>query len=124
MTGIPRARPVFTSKRPAWIVNISNDAWFGPSGPPQHLAQARLRAIEEGLPIVRATPTGISAVLDANGRIVASQAAGTFGVISASLPPPLPPTLFARFGHQATLVFGLLLVGLGIVIEQRSRIFG
>jgi apolipoprotein N-acyltransferase len=115
---------VEAAKRPAWIVNISNDAWFGPSGPPQHLAQARLRAIEEGLPIVRATPTGISAVLDANGRIVASQAAGTFGVISASLPPPLPPTLFARFGHQATLVFGLLLVGLGIVIEQRSRIFG
>ena len=62
--------------------------------------------------------------VDANGRIVASQAAGKFGVISASLPPPLPPTLFARFGHQTTLVFGLLLVGLGIVIEQRSRIFG
>jgi apolipoprotein N-acyltransferase len=111
-------------KRPSWIVNISNDAWFGPSGPPQHLAQARLRAIEEGLPIVRATPTGISAVLDANGRIVASQAAGKFGVISASLPPPLPPTTFARFGHQATLIFGLLLVGIGILIEQRSRIFG
>ena len=115
---------VDAGKRPAWIVNISNDAWFGPSGPPQHLAQARLRAIEEGLPIVRATPTGISAVLDANGRIVASQATGKFGVISVSLPPPLPPSLFARFGHQTTLVFGLLLVGLGIVIEQRSRTFG
>ena len=114
---------VDAAKRPGWIVNISNDAWFGPAGPPQHLAQARLRAIEEGLPIVRATPTGISAVIDANGRIVASEAPGKIGVISVSLPPPLPETLFARFGHQTTLVFGLLLAGLALVIDRRRRIF-
>jgi apolipoprotein N-acyltransferase len=114
---------VDAAKRPGWIVNISNDAWFGPAGPPQHLAQARLRAIEEGLPIARATPTGISAVIDANGRIVASEAPARIGVISVSLPPPLPETLFARFGHQTTLVFGLLLVGLALVIDRRRRIF-
>jgi apolipoprotein N-acyltransferase len=114
---------VDANKRPGWIVNISNDAWFGASGPPQHLAQARLRAIEEGLPIVRATPTGISAVLDANGRIVASEAPGKVGVISVSLPPPLPETFFARFGHQTTLVFGLLLAAAALVIDRRRRIF-
>ncbi len=114
---------VDATRRPGWIANISNDAWFGPAGPPQHLAQARLRAIEEGLPIVRATPTGISAVIDANGRIVASEAPGKIGVISVSLPPPLPVTLFARFGHQTTLVFGLLLAGLALVVDRRRRIF-
>ena len=112
---------VDASNRPGWIVNISNDAWFGPSGPPQHLAQARLRAIEEGLPIVRATPTGISAVIDANGRIVAAEAPGKVGVISVSLPPPLPATVFARFGHQATFVFGLLLAALALAIDRWRR---
>ena len=114
---------VDATRRPGWIVNISNDAWFGPAGPPQHLAQARLRAIEEGLPIVRATPTGISAVIDANGRIVASQAPGKMGVISVALPPPLPETLFARFGHLTALVFGLLLAGLALLIDRQRRIF-
>ena len=112
---------VDASNRPGWIVNISNDAWFGPSGPPQHLAQARLRAIEEGLPIVRATPTGISAVIDANGRIVAAEAPSKVGVISVSLPPPLPATVFARFGHQATFVFGLLLAVLALAIDRWRR---
>jgi apolipoprotein N-acyltransferase len=115
---------VDAARRPGWIVNISNDAWFGPSGPPQHLAQARLRAIEEGLPIVRATPTGISAVIDANGRVVASEAPGKIGVISVSLPPPLPATLFARFGHQTSAVLGLLFAALGLVIDRRQRLIG
>ncbi|MFZ4690328.1 MAG: apolipoprotein N-acyltransferase, partial [Polymorphobacter sp.] len=108
-------------KRPAWIVNISNDAWFGASGPPQHLAQARLRAIEEGLPVARATPTGISAMIDAYGKVVASETAGKVGVISVALPPPLPATLFARFGHQVTAIFGLLLLGLGFGIDRLRR---
>ncbi|KPF61630.1 hypothetical protein IP88_15585 [alpha proteobacterium AAP81b] len=106
-------------KRPAWIVAISNDAWFGASGPPQHLAQARLRAIEEGLPVVRATPTGISAILDANGRDVAVQPAGTQGVISFTLPPPLPPPFFARQGHWPPLWLGLALAGGGLLIARR-----
>ena len=115
---------VDAARRPGWIVNISNDAWFGPSGPPQHLAQARLRAIEEGLPIVRATPTGISAVIDANGRIVASEAPGKVGVISVSLPPPLPATLFARFGHQTSAMLGLLFAVLGLAIDRGRRLLG
>ena len=59
------------ANRPDFIFNPSNDAWFGRWGPPQHLAQARLRAVEEGLPVIRSTPTGISAVIDADGRVVA-----------------------------------------------------
>jgi apolipoprotein N-acyltransferase len=87
--------------RPAWIVNISNDAWFGrTSGPWQHLNIASYRAIEEGLPMVRATPTGISAVIDAYGRIAPGQelGQGAFGVIDAPLPPALAPTPFSHWG--------------------------
>jgi apolipoprotein N-acyltransferase len=88
--------------RAAWIVNISNDAWFGKtSGPWQHLNIASYRAIEEGLPMVRATPTGVSAVIDAYGRIAPGQrlGQGAFGVIDAPLPPALAPTPFSRWGE-------------------------
>ncbi len=108
-------------KRPSWIVNISNDAWFGASGPPQHLAQARLRAIEEGLPIVRATPTGISAIIDGHGNLQSTQAPGTRGVLSANLPPPLPATLFSQVGHLASLAFGTVLALVGMAIERVRR---
>jgi len=96
--------------RAAWIVNISNDAWFGTaSGPIQHLNMASYRAIEEGLPMVRATPTGVSAVIDAFGRIAPGQrlGEGAFGIIDAPLPPALAPTPFNRFGDTA---FWLMLV--------------
>ena len=106
--------------RPAWLLNVSNDAWFGASGPPQHLAQARLRAIEEGLPVARATPTGISAMVDARGRVIKSLGQQIMGVISTPLPPPLPPTLFARLGHWTSLIFGLLLIF--AVFAKRKRI--
>ena len=105
--------------RPAWIVNISNDAWFGAWGPPQHLAQARLRAIEEGLPIARVTPTGISAIVDAHGRVVASIAQHVMATLSLRLPPPLPPTLFARFAHGTSAVFGGLLLIVAVVVRRR-----
>lgn len=96
--------------RPAILFNPSNDAWFGGWGPPQHLAQARMRAIEEGLPILRSTPTGISAIIDAHGRIVASAGMGEARAIEAPMPEALPPTLFARLGNwMAWLVAGLLL---------------
>jgi apolipoprotein N-acyltransferase len=88
--------------RPAWIVNVSNDAWFGrTSGPWQHLNIASYRAIEEGLPMVRATPTGVSAIIDAFGRALpgAELGQGAFGVIDAPLPPPLPPTPYSRWGE-------------------------
>src|SRR5205085_11436769 len=77
--------------RPDFIFNPSNDAWFGAWGPPQHLAQARLRAIEEGLPVLRATPTGISAVIDANGAVLDHLPLGAMGAIDTRLPPPLAP---------------------------------
>jgi len=107
--------------RPDWIFNPSNDAWFGGWGPPQHLAQARLRALEEGLPIVRATPTGISAVIDADGRIVKSLPLGTAGVIDARLPLARPPTLFARFGNMLPLLFALLLAVAAIAVRRKAR---
>ena len=96
--------------RAAWIVNVSNDAWFGTaSGPVQHLNIASYRAIEEGLPMVRATPTGVSAFIDAFGRIVPGQrlGEGAFGVIDAPLPPALAPTPFNRWGDTA---FWLMLI--------------
>lgn len=106
------AAVVDEAHRPAWIVNISNDAWFGAWGPPQHLAQARLRAIEEGLPIARVTPTGISAMIDANGQIIGAIGPHKAASLSLRVPPPHPPTLFARFAHWTSFTFGLaLLVG-------------
>jgi apolipoprotein N-acyltransferase len=107
--------------RPAFIFNPSNDAWFGAWGPPQHLAQARLRALEEGLPVLRSTPTGISAVIDANGRLVNSLPWGTAGVIDSRLPLPKPPTLFARLGNLLPFLFALLLVGIAIAVRPKRR---
>ncbi len=106
--------------RPDFIFNPSNDAWFGAWGPPQHLAQARLRAIEEGLPVVRATPTGISAVIDAHGRVLDSIPAGA-GAIDAHLPGTAAPTLFARFGNILPLAFALLLVAGAIALRRKAR---
>jgi apolipoprotein N-acyltransferase len=107
--------------RPDFIFNPSNDAWFGAWGPPQHLAQARLRAIEEGLPVVRATPTGISAVIDAQGRLLHSLALGRAGAIDARLPLAAPPTPFARFGNLLSFAFALLLVAAAIAVERKRR---
>ena len=106
--------------RPAWIVNISNDAWFGAWGPPQHLAQARLRAIEEGLPIARVTPTGISAVIDAHGRVVASIDQHQAATLSLRMPPPLPPTLFSRYAHWTSFAFGLVLLVAAVATRRRA----
>lgn len=107
--------------RPDFIFNPSNDAWFGEIGPPQHLAQARLRAIEEGLPVVRATPTGISAIIDADGRMLHSLPLGTAGRIDARLPTAKPPTLFARFGNILPLGFAVLLIGISLLPLARRR---
>jgi apolipoprotein N-acyltransferase len=104
--------------RPGFIFNPSNDAWFGRWGPPQHLAQARMRALEEGLPVLRATPTGISAVIDADGRLLASLPWRQQGVIDSRLPSPRPPTPFARLGNWLPLLFALLLA-VAAVLPQR-----
>ncbi len=107
--------------RPDFIFNPSNDAWFGAWGPPQHLAQARLRAIEEGLPVIRATPTGISAVIDADGRIVEALPMHAAGRIDAFIPKAHAPTLFARYGNMLPVGFALLLLALAIAFRRRGR---
>jgi apolipoprotein N-acyltransferase len=108
--------------RPAFIFNPSNDAWFGSWGPPQHLAQARLRAAEEGLPVLRATPTGISAVIDGRGNIVKQLPMHSQGVIDAVLPAAAnSPPLFARWGNIIPLTLALLLIAGGIVLRRKRR---
>ncbi|WP_344709573.1 apolipoprotein N-acyltransferase [Sphingomonas humi] len=107
--------------RPDFLFNPSNDAWFGRWGPPQHLAQARLRAAEEGLPIIRSTPTGISAVIGADGRLLHSLPWRTAGAIDADLPAPRPPTFFSRHGNAIPLTLALLLLILAVGIDARAR---
>jgi len=114
-------RIVDEAHRPAIIFNPSTDAWFGRWGPPQHLAQARMRAIEEGLPIVRSTPTGISAVIAADGRLLATVPHETAGAIEVPMPPALPPTLFSRLGNFAALIVAFGFAAAAIAIRRRAR---
>ena len=109
------------NNRPDFIFNPSNDAWFGTIGPPQHLAQARLRAIEEGLPVIRSTPTGISAIIDADGRLLKSLPLGSDGRIDAFLPRAKAPTFFARFGNVIPLAFAGLLILLALLPLAQRR---
>ena len=107
--------------RPAWLLNVTNDAWYGDSpGPPQHFEQARLRAVEEGLPLARVAGTGISGVVDAWGRVVARRGSGETGTVDAALPPPRPPTLFSRLGNAPAMVFSLAVL---VVFAARRRAF-
>jgi len=109
------------ARRPRLLFNPSNDAWFGSWGPPQHLAQARMRAIEEGLPIVRATPNGISALIAADGALLATVPHMRAGTIEAALPPPAAPTLFSRIGNAMAAVVALVLIAAALVLRRRAR---
>jgi apolipoprotein N-acyltransferase len=128
--GAPRALPlicyeaIFPAEvatrdgRPGWIINLTNDGWFGIStGPYQHLAQARLRAIEQGLPLVRAANTGISAVIDPMGRIVARLGLGIEGVVDSRLPAAIAPTIYAGVGD----IPAAMIVALALLIVLRRR---
>jgi len=97
----PGAVVAAAERRPEWLLNITNDAWFGRSaGPHQHLAASRFRAVEEGLPLIRAANTGISAVFDAYGRTIARLDLGRVGVLDAPLPQPLRSrTVFSMLGN-------------------------
>jgi apolipoprotein N-acyltransferase len=99
-------------ERPDFLLQITNDAWFGGfSGPYQHLAQARMRAIEQGLPMIRVANTGISAMIDARGQIVAQLGLGEAGFIDATLPVKLPPTVYAKSGDVPII----LLIALSLI---------
>ena len=118
-------RNLRTLARPDWVLQITNDAWFGSaSGPWQHLAQARLRAVETGLPLVRAANTGVSAVIDARGRITASLGLNETGGLDAPLPGARPATPYARLGDTPWHVL-LVLAGLGALLaawRRRNRV--
>ena len=110
------------TNRPDFLFNPSNDAWFGRWGPPQHLAQARLRAAEEGIPIIRSTPNGISALVDARGKIVESLPWHRAGIIWADLPPPAASIgPFARLGNAIPLLLGLALLVAAIALRRTRR---
>jgi len=109
------------ANRPDFIFNPSNDGWFGAWGPPQHLAQARLRAIEEGLPVLRATTTGISAVIDANGRVVQHVQRHEAGRLDGIIPSAFGPTPFSRAGNMLPLGWAAVLIAATLVAMRRRR---
>jgi apolipoprotein N-acyltransferase len=133
LPGLPAAAPLICyeaifpdaiiardQKRPGWIVNVTNDGWFGiSSGPHQHLSASRMRSIEEGLPQARAANTGISAVIDPMGRVIARLGLGERGILDAPLPQAVAPTPYSRLGN---IIPVLLLLLTGIVIFRLRRL--
>ena len=114
---------IVAKPRPEWMVNITDDAWFGnTAGPRQALEAARMRAVEEGLPLLRAAATGISAAFDARGHEIARLGLGRRGVLVVQLPGALPPTLYARFGQEIPLAVAILAVVIAIATNPVSRI--
>lgn len=114
-------RVVDPGNRPQFIFNPSNDGWFGAWGPPQHLAQARLRAIEEGLPVLRATTTGISALIEPDGVVRQSLRHNRAGRIDGLIPRPRAATLFSRLGNVLALLWAAVFLGLSAVASRRAR---
>jgi len=110
------------SRRPDWILNLTNDGWFGEStGPHQHFAAARLRAVEQGLPLVRVANAGISAIVDAHGRVLKSLSLGQSGILDGPLPKALAePTAFARWGTYPLLGLAVLMILTGFIRRRRS----
>lgn len=108
---------VDAQQRPAWLLNVTNDGWFGDTpGPRQHFQQAVVRAVEEGLPLARAANTGISAIVDPYGRVRVYLPVGALGVVDGPLPAALPPTLYGRLGDMMFFIaLALALAIAGIV---------
>jgi apolipoprotein N-acyltransferase len=110
-------------ERPGYMLQITNDAWFGTfSGPFQHLQQAQFRAAEQGLPLIRAANTGVSAVIDANGRIVKSLALGVAGYLDVPMPGARAPTFYARTGDWPVGVIILVTLGALFFARKRNRV--
>jgi apolipoprotein N-acyltransferase len=115
-------RVVDSAKRPQWLLNLTNDGWFGTSsGPYQHFASARLRTVEEGLPLVRVANTGISALVDPYGRVLSEIGLGKSGVRDLPLPAAISPPLYARFGDGTLLAQLLTAAVLAWLLSRRSR---
>lgn len=109
------------ASRPDYLFNPSNDGWFGSWGPPQHLAQARMRAIEEGLPVLRSTTTGISAVIDARGVVRAHIGMHRADRLEGRIPPAAPPTLFSRLGNALPLGWAIVMIVASLVATRLRR---
>jgi apolipoprotein N-acyltransferase len=109
--------------RPAWLLNITNDAWYGfTSGPFQHVAITRVRAVEEGLPLARAANNGITAMFDPYGRVLGHLDLDAVGVLDEKLPQALPATLYSQLGDTAYFAM-LLLIGVGLILTRALRSF-
>lgn len=110
------------AERPGFLLSITNDGWFGnTTGPRQHYHQARVRAVEEGLPLLRAANNGISAVIDANGRALKTLQMNRRGVIDTALPGALPPPPYARFGDLILIVNAFLFLIASVLLVRRNR---
>ncbi len=135
--GLPTAKPLICyeaifpveigdafsrAPRPGWLLNVTDDAWFGTTpGPYQHYAQARLRAVELGLPLVRVANSGVSAVVDGYGREIVAAPLGVEDVLDADLPVPAPPTWQSRFGSLTAAAIGLAFLALTFAGKNRAR---
>ncbi len=112
---------VVGASRPGWFVNVTDDSWFGPwAGPLQHLLVARMRAIEEGIPVARAANTGISAIIDPFGRITAALGLDRQGVVDGRLPAAIAPTPYSRFGDVWFWLFISTSMGLAWLFSKRK----
>lgn len=118
----PQYSRAVDGQRPDFLLQLTNDAWFGTyAGPQQHLAQVQMRAIEQGLPMIRAANTGISAVINARGQVVTSLPLGAQGYIDSALPPALGGTLYARIGDGPVALFLVFTMFLAIFIRWRNH---
>ncbi|MBM3546711.1 MAG: apolipoprotein N-acyltransferase [Alphaproteobacteria bacterium] len=111
--------------RPQWLLNLTNDAWYGHSaGPYQHFASTRMRAVEEGLPLVRSAQNGISGVIDAYGRVTKRLGLDEIGVLDAALPTALPPTVYARWRDAPAALIALIIVILVFRLDRPRKSLG
>lgn len=110
-------------ERPGLLVNVTNDGWFGDTtGPWQHFHQTRVRAVEEGLPIIRAANNGVSAIVDSQGRVVAMLTLNARGVLDSEIPTAIAPTVYAKLGDCTFVALALVFLGVGAVLRRNSRV--